>query len=79
MTMAPFTADTKTVRSSFRKLAALRDGLEKRFPDANPAGIPQARWSCLSMGMTGDFEIAVEEGSTLIRIGTAIFGERLRN
>ena len=75
MTMAPLNGDTKAVRSSFSKLAALRDELEKRFPGGS-AGIHSARWSCLSMGMTGDFETAIEEGATLIRIGTAIFGER---
>ena len=70
MTMAPFTADKHLIRGSFRELAAARDELEKRFPDG------PGQWSCLSMGMTNDFEIAIEEGSTLIRIGTAIFGER---
>jgi pyridoxal phosphate enzyme (YggS family) len=69
MTMAPFTNDEKPVRSSFRALARARDELVKRFP-------PAENWACLSMGMSGDFEIAVEEGSTLLRIGTAIFGER---
>ena len=68
MTMAPFTGDEAEVRASFRKLLAARGELEKRFP---------GYWPCLSMGMTGDFEIAIEEGSTLIRIGTAIFGERI--
>ena len=67
MTMAPFTGDTAAVRSAFRELAAAREELARRFPAEN--------WSCLSMGMTGDFETAIEEGSTLIRIGTAIFGE----
>ena len=67
MTMAPNTGDTSVIRSSFRALVKARDELEKRFP---------SHWSCLSMGMTGDFEIAIEEGSTLLRIGTAIFGER---
>jgi pyridoxal phosphate enzyme (YggS family) len=67
MTMAPFTADTVTVRASFKALVKARMELEKRFGPI---------WSCLSMGMTGDFETAIEEGSTLIRIGTAIFGER---
>lgn len=71
MTLAPFTADDAAVRASFRKLRAARDELEKRFPQGDGSG-----WSCLSMGMTGDYEIAIEEGSTLIRIGTAIFGER---
>jgi pyridoxal phosphate enzyme (YggS family) len=67
MTMAPFTADEKAVRLSFRKLVSARNILEARFPGA---------WECLSMGMSNDFEIAIEEGSTLVRIGTAIFGER---
>ena len=67
MTMAPFTQDEKALRRSFRKLVAARNRLERRFP--------QADFSCLSMGMSNDFEIAIEEGSTLVRIGTAIFGE----
>ena len=69
MTMAPYTTDKSEIRLSFRKLVAARDELEKRFPSNKGC------WSCLSMGMTNDFEIAVEEGSSLIRIGTAIFGE----
>lgn len=68
MTIAPFSGDKAVVRSAFRELAAARDELGKRFHTVN--------WSCLSMGMTGDFEIAIEEGSTMVRIGTAIFGER---
>jgi pyridoxal phosphate enzyme (YggS family) len=67
MTMAPFTADTGVIRASFRALVKAQIELEKRFGPI---------WSCLSMGMSGDFEIAIEEGSTLIRIGTAVFGER---
>jgi len=68
MTMAPFTGDTAAVRSAFRELAAARDELAKRFPAGG--------WPCLSMGMTSDFETAIEEGSTMVRIGTALFGER---
>jgi len=75
MTMAPFTGDETVIRASFRKLFSARTELEKRFPNGTFSG---GNWSCLSMGMTGDFEIAIEEGSTLIRIGTAIFGERVR-
>jgi len=67
MTMAPFTGDEAAIHASFRKLFSARAELGKRFP---------GYWSCLSMGMTGDFEIAIEEGSTILRIGTAIFGER---
>ena len=69
MTMAPFTQDEKAIRASFRKLSAARDELKKRFD------FEKESWSCLSMGMTNDFEIAIEEGSNLLRIGTAIFGE----
>jgi len=68
MTMAPFTREEKSIRKSFKALVAARDFLQNRFPQNN--------FPCLSMGMTNDFEIAIEEGSTLIRIGTAIFGER---
>jgi pyridoxal phosphate enzyme (YggS family) len=66
MTMAPFTDDERPIRASFRALRAAREGLLARFPEAD--------WSVLSMGMSNDFEIAIEEGSTLVRIGTAIFG-----
>ncbi|MDR3335199.1 MAG: YggS family pyridoxal phosphate-dependent enzyme [Treponema sp.] len=68
MTMAPYTDDTRIIRASFRALSGARNRLEARFPDCD--------WSCLSMGMSSDFEIAIEEGSTIIRIGTALFGER---
>jgi uncharacterized pyridoxal phosphate-containing UPF0001 family protein len=68
MTMAPFTADAGAIRSSFRALVKAKNRLETEFP---------GHWACLSMGMSGDFEIAIEEGSTLLRIGTAIFGERV--
>ncbi|GHV75947.1 YggS family pyridoxal phosphate enzyme [Spirochaetia bacterium] len=65
MTMAPLTRDEAAIRASFRAMVFARDALAARFPAAD--------WSCLSMGMSGDFEIAIEEGSTLVRIGTAIF------
>jgi pyridoxal phosphate enzyme (YggS family) len=68
MTLAPFTSDERLIRASFRALVKARDKLAARFPDRD--------WSCLSMGMSNDFEIAIEEGATLIRIGTALFGER---
>jgi len=70
MTMAPYTSDQAAIRASFRKLAHARDELQKRFGGGN------GNWSCLSMGMTNDYEIAIEEGTNLIRLGTAIFGER---
>jgi len=66
MTMAPFTKDTGLIRSSFRKLVKAQKEIEKRFPS-------NENWACLSMGMSDDFEIAVEEGSNLLRIGSAIF------
>ena len=66
MTMAPFTEDEKKIRQSFTQLRHLKDQLNgKGF------GLTE-----LSMGMTGDFEIALEEGATMLRIGTAIFGTR---
>jgi pyridoxal phosphate enzyme (YggS family) len=68
MTMAPLGVGEGEIRASFRALLHAQGALVSRFP--------QADWSCLSMGMSGDFEIAVEEGSTLLRIGTALFGER---
>ena len=66
MTMAPFTDDTAVQRSTFRGLRELRD----RLP------IADCRLPHLSMGMSSDFEIAVEEGATLVRLGTILFGER---
>jgi len=68
MTMAPYTDNKSIIRSSFRTLTQAQNKLKTSFPSFN--------WSCLSMGMTNDFEIAIEEGSTLVRIGTAIFGDR---
>jgi hypothetical protein len=68
MTIGPFVDDKATVRGAFRRLRTLRDSLVSRYPDTD--------WSELSMGMTADFEVAVEEGSTLVRVGTGIFGKR---
>ena len=66
MTMAPFTDDEEKIRKSFSQLRLLKDQLNgKGF------GLKE-----LSMGMTGDFELALEEGATMLRIGTAIFGTR---
>jgi len=69
MTMPPFFDDPEAARPFFRALRELRDELVRRGVTDNP--LPE-----LSMGMTGDFEAAVEEGATLIRVGTAIFGLR---
>ena len=69
MTMPPFDLDPETARPYFRALRQLRDKLiEEGFPKENVKE--------LSMGMTGDFEVAVEEGATIVRVGTAIFGAR---
>jgi uncharacterized pyridoxal phosphate-containing UPF0001 family protein len=68
MTIAPNSCEEGPVRSAFRQLAQMRRELEQRFPG-------DGAWRWLSMGMTGDYEIAVEEGSTFLRIGSAIFGE----
>jgi pyridoxal phosphate enzyme (YggS family) len=68
MTVAPFDENRETARACFRRLRVLRDGLAQRHPRLD--------FGELSMGMSGDFEIAIEEGSTLVRIGTAIFGAR---
>jgi len=69
MTMAPWTPEPEKVRPVFRQLRELR----LRCQDMLGAPLP-----CLSMGMTGDFEVAIEEGATQVRIGTALFGERPR-
>ena len=67
MTIAPYSDDPEEARPYFARLRDLRDRLER----SSGIGLPE-----LSMGMSGDFEVAVEEGSTLVRVGTAIFGER---
>ena len=67
MTMPPFTPDPEKARSHFQQLCSLRDTWAER------CGLPLSE---LSMGMTLDFEVAIEEGATLIRVGTALFGER---
>jgi len=69
MTIAPFTDDEKAIRESFQTLRQLRDKI-------NQAEIAGVEMEHLSMGMSHDFEIAIEEGATMVRIGTAIFGPR---
>lgn len=69
MTVPPFTEDPEDSRPYFRRLRALRDQIAAR-------NLPALFMDILSMGMSHDFEIAIEEGSTCVRIGTAIFGER---
>lgn len=74
MTLAPFFEDKEMVRPVFRQLRELRDGLQKRFSNSSPFTLHSSLH--LSMGMSHDFEVAVQEGATMVRIGTAIFGER---
>jgi pyridoxal phosphate enzyme (YggS family) len=69
MTVPPFTDDPKGARPYFRKLRELRDAIAARR-------LPALRMDVLSMGMSHDFEVAIAEGSTCVRVGTAIFGER---
>lgn len=69
MTMAPFVEDERVLRGVFSGLREIHEGAGK---------IPGYRGRELSMGMTNDFELAVEEGSTMVRVGTALFGERPR-
>lgn len=69
MTLAVFSADQDQVRACFRRLRALRDQLRDAAIDG--VGLDE-----LSMGMSGDFEIAIEEGATTVRVGQAIFGPR---
>ncbi len=71
MTMGPFSDDPNDSRPAFRQLRELRTRIEEE-------AIPGVRMEHLSMGMTHDFEVAIEEGATIVRIGTAIFGKRRR-
>jgi pyridoxal phosphate enzyme (YggS family) len=69
MTIPPFDADPETVRPFFKSLRLAAERIKA-------LGLPNIVMDELSMGMTGDFETAIEEGATFVRIGTAIFGER---
>jgi hypothetical protein len=71
MTLPPFFDEVERVRPYFRRLRELRDELRAE-------GAFEDRPGELSMGMTQDFEVAIEEGSTIVRVGTAIFGDRGR-
>lgn len=68
MTVAPIVDDPEQARPVFQRLRAVRDLLRQKHPFS--------AWEELSMGMTDDFEVAIEEGATLVRLGRAIFGER---
>lgn len=72
MTMAPNTDDEKLIRNVFKKLKYL----SKKIDDENIKGVSMDK---LSMGMSNDFEIAVQEGATFVRVGTSIFGQRNYN
>jgi PLP dependent protein len=71
MTIPPFTDDAQEARPYFRQLRTLRDQIAARH-------LPAIGMDVLSMGMSHDFEIAIEEGSNCVRVGTAIFGERAK-
>ena len=71
MTVPPFSDDPQQVRPYFRQLRELRDHIAARK-------LPAIDVTTLSMGMSHDFEVAIEEGSTCVRVGTAIFGERTK-
>jgi uncharacterized pyridoxal phosphate-containing UPF0001 family protein len=69
MTIPPHTEDPQGARPYFKKLRAMRDEIAQR-------DLPAVSMDALSMGMSHDFEVAIEEGSTCVRVGTAIFGQR---
>ncbi len=69
MTLPPFTEDPQGARQYFRQLRELRDQIAAR-------NLPSVSMDTLSMGMSHDFEVAIEEGSTCVRLGTGIFGPR---
>lgn len=70
MTVAPLVDDPEEVRPVFRRLRQLRETLIQE--------VPASSWQHLSMGMTDDYQVAIEEGATIVRIGRAIFGERTK-
>ncbi len=71
MTIAPFVENSEENRSIFKKLRQF-------YVDMQSKNIDNINMSMLSMGMTGDYEIAIEEGATLVRVGTGIFGTRYK-
>lgn len=68
MTLAPYSTNPEDARPCFVRLRKLRDFFAARYPDRN--------WDQLSMGMSGDYQVAIQEGATIVRIGTAILGSR---
>jgi pyridoxal phosphate enzyme (YggS family) len=73
MTVPPFTDDREGARPYFRELRELQGELQRKIA---ALGLPRVEMKQLSMGMSHDFEVAIEEGSTCVRVGTAIFGDR---
>ncbi len=71
MTVPPYTEDPEGTRPYFRRLREIRDGIAARK-------LPQIGMAVISVGMSHDFEVAIEEGATCVRVGTAIFGERTK-
>ncbi|MGA7295049.1 MAG: YggS family pyridoxal phosphate-dependent enzyme [Terriglobales bacterium] len=71
MTVPPYTEDPEGSRPYFRQLRQIRDRIEAR-------NLPQIDPAVLSMGMSHDFEVAIEEGATCVRVGTAVFGKRAK-
>jgi hypothetical protein len=74
MTMAPELPEPEMTRPYFRRLSDLLQILRTEFPSEK---YPQVAWQELSMGMSGDYAIAIQEGATMVRIGTAIMGQRV--
>jgi uncharacterized pyridoxal phosphate-containing UPF0001 family protein len=72
MTVPPYTEDPEDARAYFRQLREIRDAIAARR-------LPAVSMDVVSMGMSHDFEVAIEEGATCVRVGTAIFGERERD
>jgi len=70
MTVPPIAEHPEDVRPYFRQLRILRDKFARQYPNQN--------WEQLSMGMSADFEIAIQEGATMVRVGTAIMGPRMK-
>jgi hypothetical protein len=70
MTIGPLTSDRKQIRTSFKQLRELKNSIKSQL------GVNNTSFNELSMGMSGDFELAIEEGATMVRLGTVLFGQR---
>ena len=70
MTIGPLTSDRKQIRTSFQQLRELKNSIKSQL------GVNNTSFNELSMGMSGDFELAIEEGATMVRLGTVLFGQR---